>query len=841
VTPQQGWKIHISARPQNAKGILERVTDVLFKRCYANFKFALDMTILFFLNGKNWSRGNSGKFITVYPPNNDAFLEVIEQLSQATQGFQGPYILSDRRYGRSGTVFFRYGGMRSFDVLSVEGERVPMLIAPDGRHVPDERGAFPRTPNWEKELLPAEDPEPAHSDSNYLNHGRYKVIKALSFSNAGGVYLAFDHRTGSSVVIKEARPHVNSTSDGFDATDLLKKEFRLLTLLQDTGMVPRPVELFQEWEHFFLVEEYIEGTTMAVHSAQNNVLMRTRPSRKDYETWYETVRSLALALLRIIETLHRRGIVFADLSTNNLLISVPTGELKLIDFEGAYEFGVDRPSAIFTPGFESEVLRAGAAPTKEDDLYAIGAVLMSYLFPVTALFHINPNAKLEMMDAIQRDALLPRQVGDLILQLLSAEAELRPAPKQAAAVLSAHPGIEDAIQPVSGEPDHSDTPSRIVAEIEASATYLRMDRLFPAHPKVFATNPLSLAYGAAGVGYTLTRITGKAQAQIADWILGHRIDATSYPPGLYIGMSGIAWCLLEMGETKNAEEMLRGTFDHPLLSRSHDIFYGTAGWGMTCLRFFVATGNEAYLESAKRAGYSLLNTGSESASGCFWPGSGSLQLGFAHGASGIALFLLYLYLATGEEGFLTKGEAALSFDLSFAVETKDGGLSWPASVDAPNILLPYWRMGSAGIGRVVLRYFRLLAEKKYEDILERIFLDTDRKYAVLPGLFSGLAGLGSFLLDMHEWTGEERFRRAAAKVAEGIWPFRVERRGIAFPGDGLDRLSCDFGTGSAGIALFFNRLLGRQGSDFMLDAYFDAKRELCRDQSDKRVLQHQRG
>ena len=44
-----------------------------------------------------------------------------------------------------------------------------------------------------------------------------------------------------------------------------------------------------------------------------------------------------------------------------------------------------------------------------------------------------------------------------------------------------------------------------------------------------------------------------------------------------------------------------------------------------------------------------------------------------------------------------------------------------------------------------------------------------------------------------------------------------EKRGIAFPGDSLSRLSCDYGTGSAGVALFLNRLLGRQKSDFMLD------------------------
>jgi hypothetical protein len=51
--------------------------------------------------------------------------------------------------------------------------------------------------------------------------------------------------------------------------------------------------------------------------------------------------------------------------------------------------------------------------------------------------------------------------------------------------------------------------------------------------------------------------------------------------------------------------------------------------------------------------------------------------------------------------------------------------------------------------------------------------------------------------------------------------FRVERQGIAFPGDMLSRLSCDYGSGSAGIVLFLNRLQGQRGSDFMLDCLFE--------------------
>ena len=77
------------------------------------------------------------------------------------------------------------------------------------------------------------------------------------------------------------------------------------------------------------------------------------------------------------------------------------------------------------------------------------------------------------------------------------------------------------------------------------------------------------------------------------------------------------------------------------------------------------------------------------------------------------------------------------------------------------------------------------------------------------------------LLDMHDLSGEQRFLNSAKRVAEGIMHFRVERNGAAFPGELSSRLCCDYGTGSAGIALFLNRLLKKQKSDFMLDSLFE--------------------
>jgi len=111
ILPDQGWKIHVSATRANAREILDRVSTLLFEAGDVDFKFALDIPTLYLLNGKNWPRAASGKFITIYPGSNGRFLELIEQIYAATREFQGPYVLSDHRYKDSHVVFYRYGGV----------------------------------------------------------------------------------------------------------------------------------------------------------------------------------------------------------------------------------------------------------------------------------------------------------------------------------------------------------------------------------------------------------------------------------------------------------------------------------------------------------------------------------------------------------------------------------------------------------------------------------------------------------------------------------------------------------------------------------------------------------
>lgn len=817
--PLQGWKIHVSATAENCRYILDSITSVLVKYDDVSFKFALDRSVLSLLNSKRWPRAASGKFITIYPRDSYRFLELIEEVDKATAQMQGPYILSDQRYKESRVVFYRYGGVRTNTTLTVKGEKVPMLKGPDDTVVPDQRLAYPVIPAWEKPVLPVVSEKNEHSDALSLLHGRYTVETAVAFSSAGGVYYARDNQTGRKVVVKEARPHINATTDGYDAVEMLKKEYRLLNVVADEGIAPLPLDLFQEWEHWFLVEEFIQGTAMSHHSAANNILLRTRPTKHEADEWHAKFARLCTNLTRILSILHEHKIVFADLSTNNLIVA-PDGEtLKIIDFEGAHQLGVDRPANIFTPGFISQHRANGGQARCEDDYYAAGAVLLAYLFPINGLLHLNPQTRGEFLAAIRNDIHLPESIAALINNLMDR-------PGASSAVLGNTVEISPSLPPkfsgsVKASHDYQSVLDDIVKHLHGIAEYGRNDRLYPADPRVFSTNPMSLAYGAAGVAYAVHKITGNVPQSVTDWMLQRKVTPADYPPGLYIGMSGIAWSLLEMGMREQAEDVFRSTAAHPLVYKAADLFHGLAGWGMTALRFFQATENEEYLQQARDAGDRLLASCQKLERGYCWPISEQRPLGLAHGSSGIGLFLLYLYLATENERYLAAGVQALDFDLNSAVRTKDGGLSWGEAIEQSSPLYPYWRFGSAGVGIVAARFQRLVGSPRYQSILEQIFIDTDRKYAVFPGRFTGLVGLGEFLLDMHDLCEEDQFLKSAKRVAEGIMHFRVERNGSAFPGELLSRLCCDYGTGSAGIALFLNRLLGNQKSDFMLDGLFE--------------------
>lgn len=106
--PLQGWKIHVSARNGNA----DKILDAVYRYCLPreiSFKYLSGRNALQNRNLKYSDRGASGKFITIYPLDESILRATLEELGDELKGEEGPYILSDLRWGE-GPLYVRYGG-----------------------------------------------------------------------------------------------------------------------------------------------------------------------------------------------------------------------------------------------------------------------------------------------------------------------------------------------------------------------------------------------------------------------------------------------------------------------------------------------------------------------------------------------------------------------------------------------------------------------------------------------------------------------------------------------------------------------------------------------------------
>ncbi|WP_223638201.1 hypothetical protein [Corallococcus sp. EGB] len=417
----QGFKIHVSSTAAQAPEVLRRVARECF-RAGVTFKFVADPVLLRFLNSKRYARGGSGKFVTLYPPDEATFLSLGEALHQATRELEGPYILSDKRFRDSKVVYYRYGGFVRMTRLKVDGTRSLLIHRPDGAAVLDVRTPYFQLPEWVKDPLPDE-PEPEGDDSGLLN-GRYQVLEALAFTNSGGIYKAVDQRTGRTVCLKEARPHTETwLGEGrtVDAVTALQWEHDNLQRLQGLPCVPLLIERFQEWEHTFLVTSFEEGEPLAhVRVSEDFILLTRMDDPRHVVRCCVAWRNVALRLLDAVVSIHARGLLVGDISPGNVLLDRTTGALKLIDFEAAQEHG--KPSVFsvqwFNPGFRAPARRQVPMLEPFDDFYACGMLLYNLVCPTQNLLELDPKHPVfRMLDAFV-DAGLPVQVRSIIQALL---------------------------------------------------------------------------------------------------------------------------------------------------------------------------------------------------------------------------------------------------------------------------------------------------------------------------------------------------------------------------------------------------------------------------------------
>ncbi|MDF2013893.1 class III lanthionine synthetase LanKC [Priestia megaterium] len=777
ILPIQGWKIHVTTNSDEAQRTLELVSNFLFSESIP-FKHVSNLWELVLKNSKYGDRGSSGKFITVYPKDEEQFIFLLNQLHRILKDIpQGPYILSDKRW-LDGNVYFRYGAFGEMYVH--EGAaKIPAIRTPNGEYIPDSRGAyyvvpdFIQEPKVIREMTEAQ--EKIQAERSQLDN--YDIESALHFSNGGGVYLANHKGTNKQFVLKEGRPGSGLDGQNRDAVARLKQEALILKRLNGLDCVAKYKEIFQAWEHTFLVEEYLPGTTL------NTWLAAYFPfsDEQDSASYCKTVINILKQLKQAVKDIHSRGIGMGDLQPSNIIIS-ESEDVKIIDFESASDLTDAKHSGLMTPGFTGS-----AKSTREQaDWFALLRIARHAFLP------IGPVQDLAECILNQHDKWIARQFGQEAIDVIN---EIQDECKRR----NVKP-MDSVLSAPSNYLEKSDLPT-IILKIRDGIVHdlSEKKRLLPGDIRQFETSNglLNILTGGFGVIMALSR-TGDLPDKAKEWAreFGQKEYIEQLDDGLFSGKAGIAGVLYEIGMKTEAKDIYDSIQSH-LVSEDISLSTGLAGIGLAFLSASTLPDFEYLFDKSLAIAYRLEDLLARDIK--IRPSDfDAIPIGLIDGWSGVSLFFSALYNVTSDKQWLTLSTLAINKDMEQCV-LEESGLY---QVKDASRFVPYLAGGSAGIGLAMIELRNLLHEKKWERELSGIGLLTKSKCFYSSGLFRGLTGLivTANAIDIEfNLQGKENH---IDKSLETLNLYLLEDEGRFYvPGDYSYRISGDIFSGSAGMLL----------------------------------------
>ncbi|MEU4190574.1 class III lanthionine synthetase LanKC [Kribbella sp. NPDC026611] len=764
--PDQGWKIHVSARLADVERTLEAVWEYCVPRGIA-FKFLRNEPVLVMVNSKAAPRGSSGKLVTIYPTDEAQLELVLKELNEILDGVDGPYILSDLRYGH-GPLFTRYGAFVSRYCLNAAGERVLAIEDAHGNLVPDHRGPTFATPPW----ITLPDFLQPHLDARNAvttNDLAYTIDGVIQFSNGGGVYLGHHNDTGERVVLKEGRPYAGLDMAGRDAVARIAHERDILQQLDGLDVVPKTHDYLQLGDHHFLVQEHIDSVSLQRELVRRYPLTHPDATEADKAEYAEWAAAMITQIAEAVGKLHDRGVVFCDLHPDNLLLDA-NGKLTLIDFEVATKAEDQARSTLAHPGYAAPHDRQGV----DVDRYALACIALGVYAPqATILLNLHPGKAFQLADLIADTFPVPRATLDAAVRTIVG-------PDQ-----NHDPEMVDLALP--GAAAWPELREALTKSIKASATPDRDDRLFPGDIAQFRNaGGIDLATGAAGVLYTLATTGAGRVPEYDDWLRWHALT-TEAGPGLYDGLHGVAHVLDELGYRQDALDVVEHTLTDDWSARELGLHSGLAGIGLNLLHFDTEPSLRAKAVRVLDLVADRLATDVPEISG-----GQHARAGLMYGSAGPALLFIAAFEQLGDTGLLDLAEVALRQDLKRTIVTDDG----MRQVNQGWRTLPYLEEGSAGVALVLERYLRHRPSEELAATLQELKRVTHCSYYVQPGLFMGRAGL----LLTAATLGEDQ--ATVDDLVHGLgWHAMPYQGGLAYPGNQLLRLSMDLATGSAGVLL----------------------------------------
>jgi serine/threonine protein kinase, bacterial len=215
--------------------------------------------------------------------------------------------------------------------------------------------------------------------SPLLLQGCYRVLHALGQGGFGATYLARDEALPGqpNCVIKQLRPNTTAPHVMQMARELFEREAETLGRIGNHPQVPRLLDYFESNQEFYLVQEYVSGSTIQQEVKRNGCMGELK------------VKHFLSEILPVLDYIHSQQVIHRDIKPANLIRRSHDQKLVLIDF-GAVKNHVQTTVtessdntvftsyAIGTPGFAPPEQMA-MRPVFASDIYALGVTCI-YMF-----------------------------------------------------------------------------------------------------------------------------------------------------------------------------------------------------------------------------------------------------------------------------------------------------------------------------------------------------------------------------------------------------------------------------------------------------------------------------
>ena len=240
-----------------------------------------------------------------------------------------------------------------------------------------------------------------------LLNKRYRILETLGRGGFGETYLAEDTHmpSGRKCVIKQLKPVVEQSRIPLWMKERFQREAAILEELgEGHDQIPRLYAYFSEEDKFYLVQEWIEGQTLAQKWSSTGNLDAER------------VIGILAEILPVLDYIHERRIVHRDIKPENIILRDRDLIPVLIDFGAVKEAmaTVVHPKqnsaysvSIGTPGYMPSEQAAGR-PTYSSDLYSLG---------LTAIFLLTGKSP--------QDLEIDSQTGEIIWQKYASNLDAR--------------------------------------------------------------------------------------------------------------------------------------------------------------------------------------------------------------------------------------------------------------------------------------------------------------------------------------------------------------------------------------------------------------------------------